>query len=62
MHGLFHSTGPYNIEHLTALELLDQTLSEPFFDSLRSKQQLGYSVGCGVRQTYGMLGTVCPFK
>ena len=45
-----------DIETLTLLDLLEQCLSEPFFDQLRTQQQLGYSVSCGVRQTYGMLG------
>jgi nardilysin len=44
------------MRHLTQLELLEQCLTEPFFDDLRTKQQLGYSVSCAVRQTYGMLG------
>ena len=45
-----------NVEHVTLLDLLEQCLTEPFFDQLRTQQQLGYSVGCSVRQTYGMLG------
>lgn len=45
---------------LTLLELLEQCISEQFYDQLRSKQQLGYSVSCGVRQTYGMLGKLLP--
>jgi Peptidase M16 inactive domain len=44
------------MHQLTLLELLEQCLTEPFFDQLRTKQQLGYSVSCAVRQTYGMLG------
>lgn len=31
---------------------------EPLFDSLRTKQQLGYTVGCSSRGTYGQLGFV----
>ena len=54
-------SGAFNREHLTVLELLEQCLSEPLFDQLRSKQQLGYSVSCGVRQTFGMLGIFIPF-
>jgi len=40
----------------TAFELLEQVLSEPFFNQLRTKEQLGYSVSCGSRMTHGFLG------
>ena len=33
-----------------------QVLFEPFFDTLRTKEQLGYSVSCGARHTHGMVG------
>ena len=54
----YYQVGPYEgrVDHLTLLDLLEQCLTEPFFDQLRTQQQLGYSVSCGVRQTYGMLG------
>lgn len=29
---------------------------EPLFNSLRSKEQLGYDVSCGLRDNYGILG------
>eukprot|EP00933_Yihiella_yeosuensis_P013093 TRINITY_DN12287_c0_g1_i1.p1 TRINITY_DN12287_c0_g1~~TRINITY_DN12287_c0_g1_i1.p1 ORF type:complete len:197 (+),score=31.70 TRINITY_DN12287_c0_g1_i1:231-821(+) len=29
---------------------------EPLYDELRTKQQLGYSVGCGSRDSFGVLG------
>lgn len=38
------------------LELLEEVMSEPLFDSLRTKQQLGYSVSCMQRDTDGVLG------
>merc|ERR1712196_27795 len=31
-------------------------MNEPFFDVLRTKQQLGYSVSCGTRCTSGVEG------
>lgn len=31
-------------------------MAEPLFDQLRTKEQLGYSVGCGIRETSGVLG------
>jgi secreted Zn-dependent insulinase-like peptidase len=37
-------------------ELLEQVMYEPFFDTLRTKEQLGYHVSCGVRHTHGFVG------
>lgn len=31
-------------------------MDEPFYDQLRTKEQLGYSVSCSIRVTYGVLG------
>ena len=53
---LYFQQGPFDMHRLTMLDLLDQIISEPYFDDLRTKQQLGYHVECGVRQTYGVLG------
>eukprot|EP00899_Mesostigma_viride_P003587 jgi/Mesvir1/13229/Mv12754-RA.3 len=36
--------------------LLEQALHEPFFDQLRTKEQLGYTVDCGMRCTHGVVG------
>eukprot|EP00929_Paragymnodinium_shiwhaense_P104738 TRINITY_DN69436_c0_g1_i1.p1 TRINITY_DN69436_c0_g1~~TRINITY_DN69436_c0_g1_i1.p1 ORF type:complete len:1094 (-),score=297.55 TRINITY_DN69436_c0_g1_i1:265-3546(-) len=38
------------------IDLIEDLMSEPLFDSLRTKQQLGYSVGCQVRDSYGVHG------
>eukprot|EP01036_Dinobryon_divergens_P028603 gene28603-37574_t len=38
------------------MDLLEQILSEPFFDNLRTKKQLGYELSCGARHTFGVLG------
>ena len=35
---------------------MPQLLYEPCFDTLRTKEQLGYSVHSGVRRTHGVLG------
>lgn len=40
------------------VDLLDQIFSEPCFDTLRTKEQLGYTVASGVRHTHGVLGFV----
>jgi len=38
------------------LELLEAIIEEEMFDSLRTKQQLGYYVSCGLRYTKGVPG------
>lgn len=40
------------------LDLLEQVLYEPCYDTLRTKQQLGYSVHSGTRLTHGVSGLV----
>lgn len=40
------------------LALLEHLMFEPLFDELRTKQQLGYSVGCSARCTLQVLGFV----
>lgn len=37
------------------VDLIAHILDEPFYAELRTKQQLGYSVSCGSRWTYGKL-------
>eukprot|EP00887_Chlorella_sp_A99_P000580 scaffold17.g580.t1 len=39
-----------------AIDLLDQMLYEPCFDTLRTREQLGYTVSSGMRLTHGVLG------
>jgi hypothetical protein len=34
--------------------MLEQVMDEPLYDTLRTKEQLGYSVSCGVRMTNGL--------
>jgi len=38
------------------LHLLEDMMYEPLYDELRTKQQLGYSVGCNLRDTFGVQG------
>ena len=52
----YFQVGAFSIELAAKLDLLEQVLSEPFFDSLRTKQQLGYSVSCGMRNTFSVVG------
>lgn len=37
-------------------DLLEQLMYEPVYDTLRTKEQLGYTVGAGLRNTMGVLG------
>ena len=55
---LYYQIGPINHAHAVQLDLLEQILYEPFFDNLRTKQQLGYSVSCSARCTFGVLGFI----
>jgi len=38
------------------MDLLEAVMSEPLFDVLRTKQQIGYVASCGMRYTQGVLG------
>lgn len=40
----------------TYIDLLEHILQEPLFNTLRTKKQLGYSVGCASRFTHGVHG------
>jgi len=46
---------PYFLD-LLYLSLLEELLCEPFFDRLRTQQQLGYSVSCSFKNNCGVLG------
>lgn len=48
--------GPDKLETRSVLDLLEAALSESFFDVLRTREKLGYSVHCGLRLTHSMLG------
>eukprot|EP00927_Polykrikos_kofoidii_P031696 TRINITY_DN27205_c0_g1_i1.p1 TRINITY_DN27205_c0_g1~~TRINITY_DN27205_c0_g1_i1.p1 ORF type:complete len:1209 (+),score=189.92 TRINITY_DN27205_c0_g1_i1:56-3682(+) len=47
---------PRDLDRLAALELIEQIMSEPLYDELRTKRQLGYDVSCGSRESAGILG------
>jgi len=52
----YYQWGPDSAQQRALLLLLNQVASEPCFDTLRTKEQLGYSVHCGYRLTNGILG------
>ena len=45
-----------DVERRALLDLVDQLLYEPCYNTLRTKQQLGYIVSSGTRLTHGVLG------
>jgi len=55
---LFFQIGPDNPEERVLASALEQLMREPLYTELRTKQQLGYSVKCGVRSVCGTLGFV----
>ncbi|KAE9349877.1 Nardilysin-like [Phytophthora fragariae] len=52
----YYQIGPLTLRHLAYADLLHQLMEEPLFDTLRTKQELGYDVSCTVRVTNGILG------
>jgi len=36
--------------------MMEMLMEEPLYDTLRTKEQLGYAVSCGLRNTNGVLG------
>ncbi|KAJ6636738.1 Nardilysin [Pseudolycoriella hygida] len=52
----YYQIGPITIKTNVLLELLMMVSEEPLFDSLRSKEQLGYDVSCSLRDNHGILG------
>ncbi|CAM9179004.1 unnamed protein product [Choristocarpus tenellus] len=53
---MYWQLGENNIEDRLLADALDQLMAEPIYDQLRTKEQLGYSVGCCVKVTAGVLG------
>ncbi|KAF2885664.1 hypothetical protein ILUMI_20515 [Ignelater luminosus] len=52
----YYQCGPVTIKDSVILEFIMLLIEEPLFDVLRTKEQLGYSVYCTIRDTYGILG------
>ena len=53
---VYLQAGPNSPAARAQLDLLEQCCAEPFYDTLRTKEQLGYSVHCSTRLTHGVLG------
>ncbi len=52
----FYQIGPITIKTNALIDLLMMIGEEPLFDSLRSKEQLGYDVSCRLHDNHGILG------
>lgn len=52
----YYQSGLGSIQESCVIEMLLMLMEEPLFDSLRTKQQLGYDVSCSLRETFGILG------
>lgn len=52
----FYQIGPITIKTNSLIDLLMMIAEEPLFDSLRSKEQLGYDVCCSLHDNHGILG------
>lgn len=53
---MYWQLGTEDFRGRAELDLLEAIMSEPLFDSLRTKQQLGYVASCGARCTQRVLG------
>lgn len=58
----FYQIGINSIENYCILELLERTMREPLFNSLRTKQQIGYSVHCMRKMDGNSVGLVINVK
>ena len=54
--GTYYQCGMQSTHENTLLELIGQIFAEPAFDELRTKEQLGYIVWCGLRRSNGTQG------
>ncbi|CAM9115596.1 unnamed protein product [Discosporangium mesarthrocarpum] len=53
---MYWQLGPDNLQDRLLADAIEQLMDEPLFDQLRTKEQLGYSLNCGVKVTAGVLG------
>jgi len=55
---VYFQIGKDNLRERVLIELLVHMMDEPFYDQLRTKDQLGYDVSCDVRWTFGIMGMI----
>jgi len=53
---VYYQLGELTLEGCALADMLHQVMNEPCFDMLRTKQQLGYIVDCGTRNTCSVSG------
>lgn len=53
---VYRQVGPDDTRKRAILDFVEQLVQEPCYDTLRTKEQLGYSVHSGLRLTHGILG------
>ena len=51
----YYQYKPGSLKEMAVLQVIELLMEEPVFDILRTKEQLGYSVFCMIRNTYGTL-------
>lgn len=54
----YYEIGKKNIRLDCLLDLLHRVIADPLYDYLRTKEQLGYAVGCTKINTHGILGMI----
>lgn len=52
----YYQIGEWNFQDEACAQVLEQIMNEPLFDTLRTKEQLGYDVHCTITLTGGILG------
>lgn len=58
----YYQIGEASLVLETKLEILQKFIREPLFNTLRTQEQLGYSVSCSVKKDYRMLGFVITIE
>lgn len=53
---VYRQAGRDGVRARALVDLVEQLVGEPCYDTLRTKEQLGYSVHSGMRLTHGLLG------
>ena len=53
---VYFQLGRDSVEERARADMLEQVAGEPCYNILRTREQLGYSVHCGVRLTHAALG------
>jgi len=53
---VYFQVGKDDMKNRVVIDVLQHMMEEPIFDELRTKEQFGYSVSCGVRWSFGVLG------